>query len=603
MKKYLLSIVLIFLIAATAFNASAQYNLIPQPRKITKKSEHWIKPKKISTEIIQDTYPEHLKEAYWIDISKKVISIKAYSQTGLIWAKRTLQQLISDKGLYPEIKIFDYPEFDIRGFMYDCGRNFIEVDLIKNYIDLISRYKLNVFHWHLTDKPAWRIECKVYPELNNPKFQRIGRDEGKFYTYNEIREVISYAKERGIMIIPEIDMPGHSDFFDATFGCSMNSAKGMAILEKCLLEFFNEIPVTDIPYLHIGSDEVHINNPKEFMTWAETLVRNNGRKTIAWYPGLEGDSQTLYQVWNDGSANNKKNNGTKKILDSFMGYLNYSDPIIFTNKMFLHTPCHTGCRSNTEIGGILCLWNDVRVTDNSKIALHSGMMGGVLPYAERFWNGGKITESDTGILPVNNCNAMKQLENFQNKMIYHKVHYLQKELAYWQPNRPTLWDIELYDENQNFISKVKAYGDVIDLEALCHYYQLKNVTEIKAARKIYADEETICNARIGFDAAARSNRISDGIALQGKWENYGDVKINGEAILPPVWEQPGLYKYHYNTWAKPEEELPYTDEQFYWTRKAVSIKLNKGENIIELSTKKHFTGQKFQFAFLIDMEF
>lgn len=602
MKKYLLSIVLI-LITATAFNVSAQYNLIPQPREIIKKSECWVKPKKISAEIIRDTYPEHLKEAYWIDISKKVISIKAYSETGIVWAERTLQQLINDKGLYPEIKIFDYPEFDIRGFMYDCGRNFIEIELIKKYIDLISRYKLNVFHWHLTDKPAWRIECKVYPELNDPKYQRIGRDEGEFYTYDEIRHIISYAKERGVMIIPEIDMPGHSDFFDATFGCSMNSRKGMEILEKCLLEFFNEIPVTDVPYLHIGSDEIHIDNPKEFMSWAETFVRNNGRKTIVWYPGLEGDEQTLYQVWNDGSNDNEEKRQNKKILDSSMGYLNYTDPIMFTNKMFLHTPCYTGHRSNAGIGGILCLWNDVRVTDNSKIALHSGMMGGVLPYAERFWNGGKPVNSHPEILPVDNPEIMEKLEKFQNKMIYHKDHYLKDELSYWQPNRPSLWNVELYDKDHNLIGNTKAYGDAVDLEALCNYHGFMDVTEAKATHIINSDKETICNAKIGFDAAARSNRISDGIALQGKWENYGNVKVNGEIILPPVWEQPGLYKYHYNTWAKPEEELPYTDEQLYWTRKTVRIKLNKGENIIELSTKKHFTGQKFQFAFLTDTEF
>lgn len=602
MKKYLFPIIYI-LISVTSFNAQAQYNLIPQPREIVKKSDNRVKPKKISNEIIRDTCPEHLKEAYWIDISKKVISIKAYSQTGIIWAQRTLQQLTDDKGSYPEIRIFDYPEFDIRGFMYDCGRNYIETGLIKKYIDLISRYKLNVFHWHLTDKPAWRIECKVYPELNNPKYQRIGRDEGKFYTYDEIRDVISYAKERGVMIIPEIDMPGHSDFFDATFGCSMNSRKGMEILEKCLLEFFSEIPVTDVPYLHIGSDEIYIDNPKEFMAWAQALVRNNGRKTLAWYPGLEGDSETMYQVWNDGSLNNEKNTGKTKILDSFMGYLNYVDPILFTNKMFLHTPCYTGYRSNTEIGGILCLWNDVRVTDNSKIALHSGMMGGVLPYAERFWNGGKIVETNTSVLPADNREAMEKLEKFQNKMVYHKTHYLQKELAYWQPNRTTQWDVQFYDKNHNLIGITKAHGDVVDLEALCNHLGFKDVAEAKATRKIYADEEIICNARIGFDAAARSNRISDGIALQGKWENYGNVMINGETILPPVWEQPGLYKYHYNTWAKPEEELPYTDEQFHWTRKPVLIKLNKGENVIELSTKKHFTGQKFQFAFLTDVEF
>ena len=104
--------------------------------------------------------------------------------------------------------------------MHDTGRNFQTIEMLKETIDLMSLYKINYFHWHLTDNPAWRIECKVYPQLNDAQYQRPGRDCGKFYTYDEIRELIAYAKERGITVMPEIDMPGHSAYFRNAFGFS-----------------------------------------------------------------------------------------------------------------------------------------------------------------------------------------------------------------------------------------------------------------------------------------------------------------------------------------------------------------------------------------------
>ena len=159
-----------------------------------------------------------------------------------------------------------------RGFMLDSVRHMQTVDEIKKLIDAIALLKFNKFHWHLTDNPAWRIECRAYPQLNDPQYQRQGRDEGRFYTYDQIREVIAYARERGIMVIPEIDMPGHSQYFNKTFGFGMATPQGMEVLEACLKEFMQEIPAEDCPYIHIGSDEVKVSDPKGFMTFCENIV-------------------------------------------------------------------------------------------------------------------------------------------------------------------------------------------------------------------------------------------------------------------------------------------------------------------------------------------
>lgn len=588
--------VLLLCAAAPCF---AQFDLIPQPRSLELLSERTVRPRRTQVVRLGECPADSLREAYTLRIAPREIRIEAYTDAGVVWARRTLEQLRDKDGSYPQVEICDWPAFPLRGFMYDTGRNFVEVELLKEYIDLVSRYKLNVFHWHLTDKPAWRIECRVHPELNDPAFQRIGRDQGRFYTYDQIRDVIRFARDRGVMVIPEIDMPGHSDFFTATFGCAMNSRSGMRILQECLDEFFAEISVSDAPYLHIGSDEIHIDNSREFMEWAVAAVLREGRIPMVWDPGLDAGPQALYQVWRDGSDDAEPLVPGKIIVDSFMGYLNYVDPLLFTNRMFLHTPCYTGKSSATERGGILCMWNDVRVIDDTRIALHNGMMGGVLPFAERFWRGGAVAGRFCDVLSPAGAAPMRALEEFQQRMCRHKERLLPAELAYWAPNRPsTEWKAEFFDRDGRLIDTRTLYGDVVDLDAVCRLYGLDSAVCCRAERHIESSENRIVPVRIGFDAPARSNRISDGIALQGEWENYGTVEVNDRRVLPPVWEQPGLYRYHFNTWARPEEELPFTDEQLYWMRKPVNVELQAGHNVVVLSVRRHFKGQRFEFAFV-----
>ncbi len=597
MRKLFRSLFAALAVAAPAA-ALAQYDLIPQPRSLEVLSEREVTPRRTTVVRLQSD-ADSLREAYTLRISRREIRIEAYSDAGECWARRTLEQLQRPSGGYPEVVISDRPEFPLRGFMYDSGRNFVEVEQIKEFVDLISRYKLNVFHWHLTDKPGWRIECRAYPILNDPQYQRIGREAGRYYTYDQIREVIRYARERGVQVIPEIDMPGHSDFFTAAFGFAMNTPQGMEVLEKCLAEFFAEIPVEDAPILHIGSDEIYINNPEEFMSWALATVRDAGRTPMVWDPGLPADEETYYQVWRDGSDDAEPLTAGKRIVDSFMGYLNYVDPLLFTNRMFLHTPCYTGRATATEPGGILCLWNDVRVIDDSRIAPHNGMMGGVLPFAERFWNGGVVMERYRDLLSAPDEEPMQRLMAFQQRMVRHKERFLPQELAYWEPNRPsTVWSAEFFDRSGTLLRSVELYGDVVDLDAACRKYGLDSATMCRVERTIHCAEPRTAKLRIGFDAPARSNRLGDGIARQGEWENYGTVEVNGRKVLPPVWIEPGMYRFHFNTWARPEEELAFTDEQLHWMREPVAVHLRAGDNRVVLTTRRHFRGQRFQFAFV-----
>ncbi len=588
------------LLLAAPAAAQPLQELLPQPRRVELLSGRTAAPDpERQLRIRMDAPADWDDERYELTVGPRRIEIRAKTAQGVVWARRTLAQLRDGDGRYPHVRIEDWPEFPMRGFLYDDGRNFAGTELIKHYLDLLSAYKVNLFQWHLTDKPAWRIECRCHPQLNDPRYQRPGRDTGRFYTYDEIRDVIAYARERGILIVPELDMPGHSDYFDAAFGFSMDSERGRAVLEECIAEFCAEIPAELCPYIHIGSDEVHIADPEGFMRWAQQTLRSHGRETFVWDPGLPADSRSIRQYWRDGGGEGPELPTDTRYVDSAMGYANYYDPLLFPAKMYFHTPCGEGVRSPAALGGILCMWNDVRSDDKSRIELHNGMASAVLVFAERFWNGGCTAEGRPGtLLPAPDTEAARAFEAFQRKMQAHKRRFLAREMRHWEPIRASEWRITLTADS--ITRTVTAWGDVIDLDALCRRHGIPDRLPVvcRAVRTIDSPSDTTRRFKIGFDAPARSDRISDGIAAQGQWPNGGCVTVNGRQLPPPRWQEPGAYRFHYHSWARPEEELLYTDEQLYWMGDPQPVRLRQGENTVEITLRKHFPGQRFEFAFV-----
>lgn len=167
-------------------------------------------------------------EGYELKVKKEGIEILANAEAGIFYGMQSLKQLLLDAdGKIPGCEIIDYPRFKWRGLMLDVSRHFFTVEEVKSFIDQMSAYKFNVFHWHLTDDNGWRIEIKSLPKLTEVGGWRVerhgkfgsGRKEpdpgeptpyGGYYTQEEIKEVIQYAQERNIRIVPEIDVPGHS---------------------------------------------------------------------------------------------------------------------------------------------------------------------------------------------------------------------------------------------------------------------------------------------------------------------------------------------------------------------------------------------------------
>jgi len=190
-------------------------------------------PHPISLGIDESQNP--LPGSYTLEVSKNGVDIKGHDEEGVFYGIQTFIQLLpphvsNSKIEIPFLTIKDHPRFGYRGLHLDCGRHFMPIDFIKKYIDYIALHKMNYFHWHLTEDQGWRIEIKKYPKLTQigawrngtiiGRYPGTGNDNkkhGGFYTQNEIKEIVKYAADRYIIIVPEIEMPGHSSAAIASY--------------------------------------------------------------------------------------------------------------------------------------------------------------------------------------------------------------------------------------------------------------------------------------------------------------------------------------------------------------------------------------------------
>lgn len=170
--------------------------------------------------------PNTAAEGYVLTVSKKGISVVGGSGAGVFYGIQTIRKAMAENGdasaiEFPAVVITDSPRFSWRGMHLDCSRHFFSVEFVKKFIDLLALHNMNTFHWHLTDDQGWRIEIKKYPKLTTIGSQRSGTvlgtnsdlddgiPHGGFYTQQEARDIVKYAAERHITVVPEIDMPGH----------------------------------------------------------------------------------------------------------------------------------------------------------------------------------------------------------------------------------------------------------------------------------------------------------------------------------------------------------------------------------------------------------
>lgn len=218
-------------------------------------------------------------EGYSLQIKPDQILLKASSESGLFYACQTLLQLSRyENGELQCRTINDKPRYEWRGYMLDESRHFFGKEKVKQYIDILASLKMNIFHWHLTDEPGWRIEIKRYPKLtaiggignySNPNAPAT------YYTQDDIKEIVAYAAERHITVIPEFDMPGHATAVCRAYPEVSGGGEGRwehFTFHPCKEEtyefisaIFDELfELFPSPYIHIGGDEVHYGNQSWF---------------------------------------------------------------------------------------------------------------------------------------------------------------------------------------------------------------------------------------------------------------------------------------------------------------------------------------------------
>lgn len=384
--------------------------------------------------------PNLPSEGYTLKVISNSITVGFGDDAGLFYAFQTLKQLIKNINGIPYIQyctIEDYPIFPLRGFMIDVGRNFQSISILKQQLDIMARYKMNTFHWHLTDNPAWRIESKKYPELTAAKNHIETRDPGMYYTYEEIRDLIHYAKQKQIQVIPEIDMPGHSESFVTSTGFKMESKEGLKILKEILVEFFTEIPKELCPTIHIGSDEVKIPNPEGFMKEIISLCRANEREIIIWNPGLPADNQVIRQTWEDKP---QKKQGYREI-DSWNSYINNGEPYIHISNLFFKP---IGSESkNTVLGGILCLWPDVNLESSTDAFQQNPVYPSLLTYAWKTWTADITSASRNYItqVPTIGTDENKYFSIFETYLLHHKDRYFNNLPFQYSKQAETSWSL------------------------------------------------------------------------------------------------------------------------------------------------------------------
>jgi hexosaminidase len=401
----------------------------------------------MSPAFLSELPPERAYQAqqgYRLEVGTS-IRIMAGAGSGLHNALMTVLQLVEPGAppQVPAVTIIDYPRFSWRGMLLDSSRSFEPPEVIKSYIDRLSELKLNVFHWHIVDDQGWRIESKVWPRLHevggtlaamNTK-KRIaldkngwGADGRGYYTQDELREIVAYAAARHVMIVPEIDIPGHSSAMQAAYpeltcsGEAVPVRHGIGIFPSALcpgkenvyefldILFAELVTIFPAPYVHIGSDEVmakewmsapanqeliakygYTDNAglqSYFVKRVSEILKKHGRTMIAWDEVTDyAPEGTVIQAWR---KQDYARVAAEKGLDSIISpvthcYIDYPQLSFTLKNLYSFEPIPAGLDPKLLAhikGGEVNLWGERVTLDN----IDKKAFPRVIAHAEVMWS-------------------------------------------------------------------------------------------------------------------------------------------------------------------------------------------------------------------------
>ena len=416
-----------------------EVNLIPKPQKLQIKSDFFsldhntnliidsvflneakylkkilsldLNGKKNTVQLLKK--PDLKEEEFFLNISKKKLVVEATTPEGIMRGIQTLRQLLPiKKGIIatkiPCIEIHDFPRFKWRGMLLDCCRHFMKKEFVMRYIDLLAYHKMNILHWHLTEDQGWRIAIEKYPKLTEIgawRKNKNGEYYGGFYSKNDIKEIVNYAEERKITIVPEIEFPGHSVAAIASYPYLSCTGDSIAVgtewgvykdiycagndsvfvfMENVLSEVLDLFPSK---YIHIGGDEApkyrweHCNKCQKriteenlhdvhglqsfFIKRIEKYLTKKGRKIIGWDEILEGGiapSATI-QSWRgeEGGITAAKSGHDAIMSPTSHCYFDYDLDAIDLKKVYHYNPIPkklTKQEAKHILGGECNMWTE-----------------------------------------------------------------------------------------------------------------------------------------------------------------------------------------------------------------------------------------------------
>lgn len=626
-KRFLYILFLLITLTVSSVVNADECLLLPKPQKFVSGHSHFVFGKvRLNTPVLQHPLEEFIttnggsrdekgtstvevvlvpslegvpinqEEAYRLEVTRNKIKIEAVTERGVYWAIQTLSQLTKKTGrktILQGCEILDWPAFRIRGFMQDVGRSYLSFEELKREIAILSRFKINTFHWHLTENQAWRLESKIFPMLNDSS--NMTRMAGKYYTLKEARELADFCKKHQVLLIPEIDMPGHSAAFIRTFRHDMQSPEGMKILKLLMDEICETF---DVPYIHIGTDEVKFTNP-DFVPEMVAHIRAKGKKVISWNPGwhYKTGEIDMMQLW---SYRGKAQEGTPAI-DSRFHYLNHFDT--FGDIIGLYNSrIYNADRGSDDLAGVIMgIWNDRLVDKEWNMILENNFYPNMLAIAERSWRGGgsEYFDKQGTILPTDEkSEVFLNFKDFERRMLWYKEHQFKDYPFAYVKQTNVKWHITDAFPNDGDLSKVfppeKELSDSYTYEGnryevrpaigagiyLRHVWGKTIPTFYKDPQEnhtayaytyVYSPKAQDVGLWAEFQNYGRSE--NDLPPLQGKWDYKGSrIWLNDQEILPPVWTATHRVK---------NSEIALGNENCV-ARPPIPVHLNKGGNKVLL---------------------
>jgi hexosaminidase len=398
-------------------------------------------------------------EGYSLQIEQDGIQIKAYEPAGVFYGIQTLGQLLPRQRDHPNgelqaMIIRDQPRFAWRGFMLDVARHFFSVEDVKRVIDHIARYKFNRLHLHLTDDQGWRIEIKSWPELTNVGASTsVNGERGGFYTQADYAEIVAYATDRFVTVVPEIDLPGHTHAALTAYpqlSCDEQPREpytgievgfsslciGKPVVEQFVTDVITEVAtLTPDRYVHIGGDEAHateLDDYRKFIALAQKAVHTNGKIMVGWQEILKAQDlaeSVLAQYWNPNDEVVLPEKNQVILSPGNRAYLDMQYQPGFP--LGLHWAGYVSARDSYE-------WEPAKVLPG----LHPGLVLGV---EAALWTETLRTLADLEVMmfPRLACLAEvvwtrrndKDWESFEKRLVQHKLMWEHLEIQFfnWAP--------------------------------------------------------------------------------------------------------------------------------------------------------------------------